>query len=396
MTADPGCSCTPKNQYRLTRNKLNLTGAEMLQLFYFKITGRAFMQTMNNETGDNIPENKNYVVAGKEYEVVEHLVCKECGKKSRTKGGISMHLRSMHGYDDSQIAEFKKSVEHLRTRSGIDCLKKQKESIKKKYGTEFFFQRVDLCREACMKKLGVDSPAKHPDVLAKMKKTCLEKYGAEFTLGSEEVKRRIKETCIEKYGGPKPMCSKDMRERHKNTMFERYGGWHSQTEDFRIKNRETSLRKFGEESYSHTDEFIQSKTRYKYKEYIFPSGKTVKMQGYEHLALDYLIKTYNESDIVADNREITSTIGKIWYMFNDSKHRYFPDIYIKSINTVIEVKSEYTFSKFTEVNSAKRQACIDAGFNFAYIVFNTCHKLVRSDLPEIPCINSSIPGESQL
>lgn len=33
-----------------------------------------------------------------------------------------------------------------------------------------------------------------------------------------------------------------------------------------------------------------------YKDYIFPSGKIIKIQGYEYLALDELIKIYKEED----------------------------------------------------------------------------------------------------
>lgn len=37
---------------------------------------------------------------------------------------------------------------------------------------------------------------------------------------------------------------------------------------------------------------------YKYKEYTLPSGEIVKCQGYENFALDILLKTYKEKDII--------------------------------------------------------------------------------------------------
>jgi hypothetical protein len=47
---------------------------------------------------------------------------------------------------------------------------------------------------------------------------------------------------------------------------------------------------------------------------------------------------------------------------------YFPDIYIKSTNTIIEVKSQWTFDNWKEKNLAKEQACLQQGFNFEFII----------------------------
>lgn len=52
---------------------------------------------------------------------------------------------------------------------------------------------------------------------------------------------------------------------------------------------------------------------YKYKKYIFPSGKSVNYQGYENVALDELIKMYNEDDI-ENNRQ---KIPKIQHILNN-------------------------------------------------------------------------------
>lgn len=61
------------------------------------------------------------------------------------------------------------------------------------------------------------------------------------------------------------------------------------------------------------------------------------IKGYEHLALDELVKIYNEDDILTDRNDMP----KIMYNFNDKTLRYYPDIYIKSENKIIEVKSTY-------------------------------------------------------
>lgn len=106
--------------------------------------------------------------------------------------------------------------------------------------------------------------------------------------------------------------------------------------------------------------------RHRYKEYILPSGKTIKLQGYEPLVLNKLLEKYMESDIVIGVTNIHSQIGRIYYNFENVERTYYPDFYIKSINTIIEVKSEYTFNIKKEENMAKYNACISSGFLFEF------------------------------
>jgi hypothetical protein len=59
---------------------------------------------------------------------------------------------------------------------------------------------------------------------------------------------------------------------------------------------------------------------------------------------------------------------------------YFPDIYIKSLNLIIEVKSAYTLGLDVEKNKAKFQACVAQGFRFQVHV---CYK--QKPEPAIDC-----------
>lgn len=87
-----------------------------------------------------------------------------------------------------------------------------------------------------------------------------------------------------------------------------------------------------------------------------PSGKLIKIQGYEHFALDILLKTKSENDIETYVRNMP----KIWYIGEDGKkHRYYPDIFIKSENKFIEVKSTYTFEQEKNKNLLKQKATKD-------------------------------------
>ena len=118
---------------------------------------------------------------------------------------------------------------------------------------------------------------------------------------------------------------------------------------------------------------IHSRTRYrskrfKLKDYILPSGRVIKVQGYETYALDMLFRDHVEDDIVVGTKNIENFSGKLFYLEDDKKHRYFPDIYVKSENKIYEVKSTWTLRTKWFQNELKRFAVLDAGLNFEYFV----------------------------
>jgi hypothetical protein len=76
----------------------------------------------------------------------------------------------------------------------------------------------------------------------------------------------------------------------------------------------------------------------------------------------------DEKDIIVGLQSIIDTIGFFHYSYENEIHRYYPDIYIKSENQVVEVKSTYTFNKEKEKNLLKRQSVLDKGINFKFII----------------------------
>jgi hypothetical protein len=59
--------------------------------------------------------------------------------------------------------------------------------------------------------------------------------------------------------------------------------------------------------------------------YIYPSGKCIKIQGYEHYVLNELLKTIEETKIITGAKNVPT----IWYMGIDGKkHRHYVDIFI--------------------------------------------------------------------
>jgi hypothetical protein len=116
------------------------------------------------------------------------------------------------------------------------------------------------------------------------------------------------------------------------------------------------------------------------KDYIMPSNTIRRIQGYEHLALDELIKNnIKEDDIVTKRKEMP--IINYYYILDKKNHRYFPDIWIKSENKIIEVKSAWIYKKDLVKNIMKALATRKLGYDFEFWIYtkeakNTYSKII--------------------
>uniref|UniRef100_A0A6C0K7J9 DUF7487 domain-containing protein n=1 Tax=viral metagenome TaxID=1070528 RepID=A0A6C0K7J9_9ZZZZ len=98
-----------------------------------------------------------------------------------------------------------------------------------------------------------------------------------------------------------------------------------------------------------------------------PSGEIRHIQGYEHFAMDELVKIYKEEDIVTKRSGIK-------YSYGGEEHYYYPDFVINTAELkIIEVKSKHTmyYKTFYERNIAKREACVAAGYTFEFWIYNS-------------------------
>jgi hypothetical protein len=103
----------------------------------------------------------------------------------------------------------------------------------------------------------------------------------------------------------------------------------------------------------------------RFKDYTFPSGLIKRIQGYENIALDELVEKFKEDDIITNRRYMP----KIIYKFKGKEHRYYPDIWIKSINKIIEVKSCYTYKKELIKNINKALFTRKLNFEFEFWIY---------------------------
>jgi uncharacterized C2H2 Zn-finger protein len=323
--------------------------------------------------------------------LVENVKCKHCDRVYKAKSQYNYHLQKVHNYTKEDAGNHCRSLNVL-TWSEKALYEKTKKSNLEKYGCENVFgakKIQDKIKNTCVKKYGVENPgqaqevkekiantfeenygghpfanegvkskirstfidrygvdnsSKIPEVMERKKLTCLEKYGHEWHLSSPEIQKLITETSLERYGVKRAACLEEVIAKQHQTHIEKYGCWYSQTDE-----HQASL--------------------YQWKDYELPSGRNIRVQGYEPWALDHLLKTYDEDDLAITSEEITESACKVWYDMNDTTHRYFPDIFIKSEQKFIEVKSQYTYAQHKEMNLAKRDRCRELGYEFEFMVF---------------------------
>lgn len=98
------------------------------------------------------------------------------------------------------------------------------------------------------------------------------------------------------------------------------------------------------------------------------SEATVLVQGYEPQALNYLIDTLG----VLDSKiRVGLDVPVIEYTERGKQHLHFPDIFIPEKNTLVEVKSTYTFLTNLSTLKRKRRGAIKAGFKYSVFVMES-------------------------
>jgi len=289
----------------------------------------------------------------------------------------------------------KYGVEHVMQSN--DFKQKVKDTNKEKYGVECSLQREDIkekSKETCLEKYGVEFASQSKAIQEKTKETCLEKYGVEHYFQSSDKKEKSKETCLEKYGVEFISQSKEIQKKKEETCFNNHGVKSPfQMEETKQKNRlvmienkddimekrkNTCLEKYGVEHHTQNPEIMEkcSKSAFKPKNYTLPSGKIIKIQGYENYALDELLLKDKvlEEDIING----CSSVPEIWYYDEEGKkHRHYVDVFIPSQNRMIEVKSTWTAEKKKDCIFLKQNAGKLLGYNYEIWVYDKKGKKVE-------------------
>lgn len=258
------------------------------------------------------------------------------------------------------------SSEYLKRKKEKTCLRKF--GVTNVSKSNYF---KEIYKNTMNEKYGVDHYSKTKEYKEKFKNTMIGRFGVETPMHSEEIKKKMAERSLEKYGVECHLSLPEIQDKIKKTWESRGFKRNSSTEEWLVSYIKTCNHKYGtDHPMQNVDCFEKCiKNSHRFKDYELPSGKIVKIQGYENLALDKLLETYDEGDLVIGTREIRTIVGRIDYIFEGKNKVYHPDIYIISENKVIEVKSKYTIKVDIEKNEAKRKAVLDRGMNFEFMIF---------------------------
>lgn len=227
----------------------------------------------------------------------------------------------------------------------------------------------------CLEKYGEINPFRSKQVKDKRKETNLEKYGHENTFQVPEFKEKLKKTNLEKYGVEHPMHVEKFKEKQKLTTMKNHGVDNPmKNPKIRQKASDTCKERYGEDNPMKVDMFYRkANNSYAKKDYILPSGRILKIQGYENHALDLLLQKYDETEIEADSKNIPT----IKYTFEGKQCKFHPDIFIPKKNKIIEVKSTYTYGKFKKKNRIKIRETSFQGYKIEYWIFDRRGEIVK-------------------
>jgi len=178
---------------------------------------------------------------------------------------------------------------------------------------------------------------------------------------AESIKQKARATIMKKLGVPYALQSSIVQNKIKATNLKKYGVKHpNQSPEIQNKIQTNGLR---------------------FKPYICPSGITRNIQGYEHFALDQIFLTDKlpENDVYTDRKDVP----RILYNNKSKQKYYFPDIWIKSQNKLIEVKSTWTYTLHKETNILKWRASKENGYHHEFWIFTPKGHLTIITNPEL-------------
>lgn len=256
----------------------------------------------------------------------------------------------------------------------------------------------DVCYGKLIRDIKAEfSDEKNQEINDKRTQTNMIRYGSKMATGNDEIKAKVKKTrsAIQEDGRTR---EDHIQEACRKGKLAKYGdetynnpekiktskALHTIERKNEINNKreETNIDKYGVPNILMLATSKVNASNAKIKDYILPSGKIIGIQGYEWAALDEILSNFDENEIViSDARNITSCSMPILSYVAENRHtyRYFPDIYIPSENRIIKVKSRWWYDANGRAgyesrlinNNRKRQAALDAGYNFEFWVFDS-------------------------
>lgn len=328
--------------------------------------------------------------------------------------------------ENSRLAEVKRKKTVLKT-YGVSNVSKSKKVIKKirqvfqeKYGVDNCMH-VDSIRQkhaekmttrdqkeiqrkmraTCLTRFGTESPQGLKEVRDKMKKTCRKLYESSNAMGNPEVRARQLEGIqtagalgkLSNFGAKNGMNSPGVRQKHLEAIQE--VDW-DQVEE---KRRATQLRKYGADHPMHIPEFKRKQEASMMARFGVPynvvrpevqkasatsqftikkakfGGKTFHYQGYEGPLIEMAVKKFGVRNVIGQFEKAFPRP-----VLKDSHYR--PDLFIKSIDTYLEVKGVYTLFTQYQRNRTKARSMGRAGYKMIWAVMSDGKNKVLVNLPK--------------
>jgi hypothetical protein len=254
---------------------------------------------------------------------------------------------------------------------------------------------VEDHKKTCLKNFGVDNARKYEPVVEKGRDTCMRIYGKGHPRQSEEYnnsciiadlkrndgnhffqtqtfKDKSKKTNQEKRGCDYASQCPIVKEKCRKTFKKRYGyDYYILSPQFQARYKQILMEKYGVEHPMHSQEIASRCTKHSYKSKVFKAsnGKWYQYQGYENFMIERLIKEgVNAFDLVNESRNVPFIK---WTDSEGKYHYHIVDMFIKSQNKCIEVKSEWTIDKQGKSNVRAKQECAKAqGYLYEVWIFN--------------------------
>jgi len=273
---------------------------------------------------------------------------------------------NLERYDHENYNNRQKSKETNLERYGHENYnnrEKSKETCLIKYGFDNPMKStlfIEKSKETNLERYGVSSYSKTSDFKVKVKETSMLRYGVDNYSKTSDFKVKVKETSMVRYGVDSPNKSEIVKEGKKASMLKKYGYIsNSMTKDSKDKLKKTNLERYGVEYPMQVLEFCEKQQKNS-KKIRYYNDDIYYQSSYEKDFLDYL-----------KNMDMLSKVTRgpiIKYKSGISDKIHYPDFYIEDYNLIIEIKSDYYYYKYLDINNLKFNKAIEIGYNYMFII----------------------------
>jgi len=301
-----------------------------------------------------------------------HFCCLDCVNFSRKNGKLREKTEQTcikkYGVDNpskSQVIK-DKIFNVMQAKYGVsaswlvkdkDGIEKREKTFLEKYGVNNGFlvpgpTGMKRCEEVCLEKYGVTNVFMLREFQKLAKEGMIEKYGSPHALQVYEIMEQMKETCFNKYGTVNPMELQEFKDKIVTTNNERYGvDFYTQTEEYKLRNKETWNNKTPEELQKFSDDIIARWEKLSDEEWTVinnkrnetnRTNKTCTKSHTEDQFYQYLCTIYPDNDVV---RQVPLNGWAV-------------DFHIKSLNLYVEFWGDYWHGRNETYESLMEKAIL--------------------------------------